>query len=248
MALPFIGEPETYLYSKATDFSGGLAIECLDSETRAALPGILNGVFIEEGDDRVVINFTRVLTGGEETTLDGVVASHDPFCEIPGTETETNIVAPKDGDVLAWDSTAGAWVNTTPEVKIDTPSSLWASLNLDLIEDDTLSSTTSTTFQNKISITMPGIPGGGVYRLGYSMEFNSQNNNKSVEVRVYNSTDGLEIAENLQQTNNSGNYFSFAGIHHQTMGATSKTFVLQYRAIGTTCNVRNAVLEIWRIS
>jgi len=95
-----------------------------------------------------------------------------------------------------------------------------------------------------VSIATPAI--AGTYRVGYSMEFNAQQNNKDVQVRLYNTTNATEYAQNSQQTNNNANWFSFSGFHHFTQGATANTFVLQYRAGTATCQVRNAEIEIWR--
>jgi hypothetical protein len=80
------------------------------------------------------------------------------------------------------------------------------------------------------------------------MEYNSQSNNKNVQVRLYDNTNAAELGQNDQQTNNSANWFSFAGFHYFTQGATATTFILQYRAQTATCQVRNAELEYWRVA
>ena len=110
---------------------------------------------------------------------------------------------------------------------------------------DALSSTTSTTYQNKVTLSTPAVI--GTFRIGYTMEFNATANNKDVQVRLYNNTAATEVAQNSQQTNNNANWFSFAGFHYVVQAtATSQQFILQYRAGTTSCQVRNAELEIWR--
>jgi len=247
MTLPYYESPNSYIYSITNDFGGEYSIVCWDREIRATGigPGLV-GVFTEEGNDETLAHFTAPLDTAGETILNATVLAHDPYCTIENEDTDTQIIAPKDGDVLSWDSTAGAWVNSTPEVDVTTPESLWGSLEADGIEDDTSSSTTSSTFQVKLTIVVPGTT-GAKFRIGYCMEFNSANNNKSVEVDLYNSTDDIIIAANRQQTNNSANYFSFAGFHYEDMTGTPKTFQLRYRAIGTTCTVRGAAIEFWRV-
>jgi len=79
------------------------------------------------------------------------------------------------------------------------------------------------------------------------MEFNAANNNKAVQVDLYDGT--LSVADSLQQTNNNANWFVFSGFHYFIAGAAAQTFTLRYRisTSGTTCGVRNAALELWRV-
>jgi hypothetical protein len=115
------------------------------------------------------------------------------------------------------------------------------------VSSNAISSTTSTTWQTKLSITVSGFT--GVLRVGRSMEFNSASNNKGVAVRFQNTTDNVTLGYSEQQTNNSTNWFGFSGFSYVTFNGTSKTFELQYRRIDTTtCNVQNARIEIWRVS
>ena len=119
-------------------------------------------------------------------------------------------------------------------------------ISVDHVADDTLSSTTSTTFQNKLSLTSPSITGW--IRVGYSMEYNAGQNNKEVEVRLYNSTEDIDIGNGIQSTNASTNYFTFSGFHYRYLTGTPMTYVLQFRQITGICSVRNAELEIMRIA
>lgn len=114
-------------------------------------------------------------------------------------------------------------------------------------EDDTLTTTTSTTYQTKTSTSIPPTYSGTV-RVAWSMEYNASANNKDVFVRAYNSTDAILLGENNQQTNNSANWWTFAGFAFVNVNDTSKTFVLQYRKGTADCSVRNAHLEVWKIT
>lgn len=111
---------------------------------------------------------------------------------------------------------------------------------------DALSTTTSTTYQNKLSVTTPAI--AGTYRIGFSMEYNATSNNKNVQVRLYDNTNAVETDQNDQQTNSGANWFSFSGFYYHIQTATATTFILQYRAGTSNCQVRNARLEIWRVA
>jgi hypothetical protein len=111
--------------------------------------------------------------------------------------------------------------------------------------DDTLSTTSSTTYQTKLTIVIPAYTGR--YRIGWSMGYNSDANNKDVYVRVYNITDDVVLSENNQQTNNNLNWWTFAGFAYVDFTGSSKTFQIQYKAGTANCSVRNARLEAWKI-
>jgi len=111
--------------------------------------------------------------------------------------------------------------------------------------DDTISTTTLTTWQDKLSHTV--LACDCLVRIGYTMEFNANANNKEVEVRLYNVTDGIEVANGTQSTNANTNYFSFAGFHHRLFTGAAKTYILQYRGISGACTVRNVEIESWRV-
>lgn len=114
------------------------------------------------------------------------------------------------------------------------------------VSSESVVSTTSTIYQTKLSITTPII--SGLYRIGYSIEFNSSSNNRAVEVRWYNSTDNIEVDNNYAQTNSGSNWFTFSGFSYINIINTSKTFNLQYRGVSGECMVRGARIELWRVS
>ena len=119
-------------------------------------------------------------------------------------------------------------------------------LLIDYVENDALSSTTSTTYQTKCSISVPATISGTI-RVMWSLEYNASANNKDVWVRAYNVTDGITLGENNQQTNNNLNWWTFAGFGYVTVSGTVKDFSLQFRAGTANCSVRNAHIEACRI-
>ena len=122
---------------------------------------------------------------------------------------------------------------------------LYFGKNSNYASSDETSSTSLTTYQDKVSITTPAI--SGVVRVGYSMEYNGDTPG-DIQVRLYNSTDANEVAENSQETNNANNWFSFSGFYYITLTGGSRIFTLQYKAGTSNCLVRNARLEVWRQS
>jgi hypothetical protein len=80
-------------------------------------------------------------------------------------------------------------------------------------------------------------------------EFNADANNRQVRVQLINTTDAVVYGEQLQQTNNSTNYFGFAALGYVSMTGTNKTFEIQYSRVtaGATCTIRNARIEFHRV-
>jgi hypothetical protein len=111
-----------------------------------------------------------------------------------------------------------------------------------------ISSTTSAIYQTKVSLTVGSTLEAGRYIILATADFQAVNNNKQVGVRLHNVTDNFTHSESIQQTNNSTNWFSFAGQGIIDFGGVSdKEFALQFVQISaTTCNIRNAYLTFWR--
>ena len=118
------------------------------------------------------------------------------------------------------------------------------------LQSDAVSSTTSTTFQDKLEITIASADNpSGEYLIICNADFQSSNNNKQVACRLYDKTNSVAHSESVQQTNNNTNWFSFS--NHESItydGLADQSFAIQYRNVqGTTCNVRNCNMSLWRI-
>jgi len=111
------------------------------------------------------------------------------------------------------------------------------------------SSTTSSTFQNKVTLTLPAITGN--VRVFWRALVDTTSNNKRIETRLYNSTNSAVLGTtlNLVLSDSSAkvDMGSFAVV---ALTGSSKTIVLQFRsADGTTeVGIQDAYIEIWRIS
>lgn len=114
--------------------------------------------------------------------------------------------------------------------------------------NNNISSTTSSVYQTKVSLIVGALLVPGTYIIVGTADFQAVNNNKQVGVRLYNVTDDVTYSESIQQTNNSTNWFSFAGQAVVIMdGLSNKEFTIQYVQLSaTTCNIRNAYLTFWR--
>lgn len=136
---------------------------------------------------------------------------------------------------------------------INTGGVTWSDLEglmfIQSIDSDPISSTTSTTYQDKLTITIQTSNPAGRYLILCNADFQATNNNKQVGVRLYDKTALKAYSESAQQTNNNTNWFSFA--NHESIifnGLAPVTIAVQYRQIdGTTCNIRNCNMSLWRI-
>lgn len=111
------------------------------------------------------------------------------------------------------------------------------------------SSTTSTTYLTKVSITKgSGLP-NGTYRVAGAAEIASTTANRTVAVRLINTTDSVVYNEALERTSLANLTMPFASLGEVVLSGSNKTFAIQYCVVqATTVVITNARLEFWRIS
>lgn len=116
-------------------------------------------------------------------------------------------------------------------------------------ESLTNSSTTSTTFQTKVTLTTPTIP-AGTYRVGWTYAVSHGTADRRSEERIV--VDGTQVYIVDPEIGRTGAYWPGAGFDEVTFGsAASHTITLQYRrqsASSFTVNIKEARLEIWRVA
>jgi len=107
-----------------------------------------------------------------------------------------------------------------------------------------ISSTISDIFQTKLTLTTPSLP-SGTYRIGWMMQYNnlSISNYSDVRCQLNNVT---TLSESLIEHKDPSNYPDFVGFAYQSLSGVN-TIDLDYRASGSTTNVRNARIELWRV-
>lgn len=109
------------------------------------------------------------------------------------------------------------------------------------------STTTSATFQTKVTLTTPVLT--GTYRIGWTSVIDMDNNKKSVLVRLQNTTDANTIgAEQRMEPKDTANRVVASAFAEVSFSGASKTFEIQYRATGNTAGIEDARIEIWRVS
>lgn len=114
--------------------------------------------------------------------------------------------------------------------------------------DDTVSSTTSTAFINKLTMTTPSLP-SGTYRVGWYSELNSTAANYSTSVRIQlNAT--TTIGERIQEAQDTRDIHNFGGYVFLTLSGIN-SFNLDYAKVGGgagNASIRRSRIEIWRIT
>lgn len=108
------------------------------------------------------------------------------------------------------------------------------------------SSTTSSTFQQKVRLTTPSLP-SGTYRIGFYYEWQKTGlTDFKSQVQV---NDSITIMEGFEESVDSGNdqWFPRSGFGLYT-GSGVLDIDLDYAANGDTSKIRRARLEIWRVN
>lgn len=115
-------------------------------------------------------------------------------------------------------------------------------------EDETRTTTTSSTYQDKVSLTTGALT--GTYRVGWSAVHDCAANNRIVYSRLYNSTDAVAYEEILNQLSTTSERRHIGGFNFVTFTGSAKTFVIQFRSSqsGTTSGIAYAHIELWRVS
>jgi len=105
------------------------------------------------------------------------------------------------------------------------------------------SSTGSTSYQNKVTLCTSGLAAGD-YRVSWSFEWRAQSNNKAVgyRVQVGNETAIMEV-----KPEHRNNWHHCGGAAKITI-SDDVNIKLDYKKIAKNAYIRNARLEIWRIS
>ena len=116
---------------------------------------------------------------------------------------------------------------------------------------DTSSSTTSSTFQLKLSLSTGTVP-AGVYRIGWYYEwgYNGGTTDFRAQVQINNTTTIMEQRQEPQDVG-TDQWHPVGGFYNYTAATSAAlTIDLDYcsSAAGSTSYIRNARLEFWRVS
>jgi hypothetical protein len=120
--------------------------------------------------------------------------------------------------------------------------------NAENAESDTESTTTSETFQTKLSHTTASVP-AGTYRLGWRYEVT--NSSSSYESQVEIAEGGTVYGLTNYEPDQGNSFIAQAGFKYITYGsAGTRTFTIKYKTSDDegTAKIRRVRLEFWRVS
>lgn len=239
-----------YTYSISVDFPNQkvapskLTQEINDSSISSALL-----LYINTNDDDCDIWFDGVLSGADETTLDGLVAAHDGVdldvpCCIPtmSSDPENHY----EGDMW-WNTTSKhlkIYDGTGDRVIVDVFGNDYESAS-----SSGESSTSSSSFQDKLSHTTASLT--GTYRVGWHSVVRAGTADTTGEVRLYNSTDTAVVgALQAYFPSSTTERIQVGGFAEVVFSGSAKTFKVQWRdqAGGNTQYIEDARIELWRVS
>jgi hypothetical protein len=144
------------------------------------------------------------------------------------------------------------WINTVSKISFkcvdnSAGAAVWsmAVVNWQSADSNDESSTTSTSWQDKVTMTTPALT--GTFFMIYSAEIKSGDILNKAKLRCRNTTDNVTLANS-----NSGetDYESFSASSVVVFAGSSKTFKLQLQSKleGMTSYVQNARMRLWRVA
>lgn len=159
--------------------------------------------------------------------------------------TFTEKTSPVSADVLLVEDSADSGTKKRVQIGSLPVGVFGADFQRESSEDE--SSTTSSTFQDKVTLTTPALT--GTYRVAFFTEWATANSGSRGPVRLYNSTDDVELCLSDFRGVQSAIYYTILGFAYVTMDG-AKTFKFQFRSFNnsTEITVRRCRLEFWRVS
>lgn len=109
------------------------------------------------------------------------------------------------------------------------------------------STTTSTVFQTKLTLTTPVLT--GTYRIGWMSVIDQSNGSDAVQARLFNDTDGAIVGAQYEvEPKDTRNRYYAGGFAEIAFSGAAKSFSIQYRQQrGNTAGIQDARIEIWRV-
>lgn len=239
-----------YTYSISGDFSnqevdaGALGEEIEDSSITSAL-----FLYVITNGDDCDIWFDDPLSGGDQTVLDGVVAAHQGNPLYQGASAP-NLVSDPDVSVLY----EGDFWYSSNEIRFYNGSEIVGLSGVSPAEFSRAqslgaSTTTSTSWQQKLRLSVLDIP-AGTYRIGVSFVWAYTNASRNFQGRVQ-IDDTTTIWEIIQEPADAGTdqRCPAAGFSYVALSAGDHDIDLDFRSSSffDTAGIARAHIEFWRV-
>jgi len=108
--------------------------------------------------------------------------------------------------------------------------------------------TTSTSWQDKVTLTTPALE-AGTYRISWHAVVDQSSVADDVQARLYNVTDAAVVgAEQSKESKEDTDRIAVSGFAEVIFAGVAKSFKIQYRQQrGGTAGIQDARIEIWRV-
>ena len=154
-------------------------------------------------------------------------------------------VAPEDAQALVWSTVSNWWYPINVADGFGVGFYYFTS-------DETEASTNSTSWTNRLTLTVSGTD-PGEYRFGWYYEYKLNKAGKTLDVRISLNDDYINLLHDVNlsmiQTNN---YVSSAGFYHETLSSGTYHIDVDWKIDsalgGTTAYLRRVRLEFWRVN
>lgn len=113
-------------------------------------------------------------------------------------------------------------------------------------EDETTSSTTSSTYQNKLNLTTGVLPAGR-YRIGWYCEGAQSTTSDRFQMRVQ-IDDSDTLGQTMEETADTDDWMPHGGYAYRNLSGSISIDMDWREQAGGTASIRRARLEIWRVS
>ena len=114
------------------------------------------------------------------------------------------------------------------------------------MSDDSESSTTSESWQEKLDMDVTGLP-AGTYRVGWYAELRQDDTSGEIHCKI--EADDVEIAYFWVEPSDTENWYPFSGFDYVTWGSGDRDVEIYFRRLETgTTHIRRARVELWRVS
>jgi hypothetical protein len=117
----------------------------------------------------------------------------------------------------------------------------------EFFSSNSISTTTSTTFQNKINATTLPL-GSGQYAIFWALEYTNENNNQSAEIQVLLSSQQIASDQSSFGSGSAGQYTIRSAVFLTDVISGVQTFQIQFRRVsGGTAAIRRATIGYLKV-
>lgn len=170
--------------------------------------------------------------------LSGVLADRQDANKIQGRDVQD--VEPNEGDVLVWDAVDDRW---EPQSVSD---AVCFGSGFAQVSDDNQSSTTGTTWVQKLRLALTSVP-SGTYRISWYYEYNVGASNTEFLGRVQ-LDDATNLAELSTRVSPTTGFAATGGFCYKDITSGSANIDIDFAcAAAKIVRIRRARLEVWRV-